>query len=885
VNAQGGDPVQPEWPRGTVTFLFTDIEGSTLLLQSAPAAYPGLLERHRELVRTAMALHGGRVFGSEGDALFVAFGDASAAVRAAAAAQVALAAERWPDDHTIRVRMGIHTGDALFTGDDYVGLSLHQVARITAAGHGGQILISVATRTLLPATLPDGLELEDLGEHRLKDLARAENLFELIVPGLPRAFPPLRSLTNRPNNLPIQLTSFISRADTEDARRLLGSTRLLTLTGPGGTGKTRLALQLAADSIEAFPGGVYFVPLETIRDPDQIPGALVEALGLAPGKSPPLTRLIEHLRSRPCLLVLDNFEQVLAGASLVTELLEKVPDLRIIATSRAPLRTTGEQEFPVSPLELPDPAGAVGVDQVAGNAAVRLFVERAIAALPTFELTDDNAPAVVDIVRGVDGLPLAIELAAARVRILPVAALRQRLGDRLGILTGGARDRPARQQTLRGAIAWSHDLLAEPEQRLFRRLAVFAGGFCLSQVEAVCGGPGEDGLGLDGLASLVDESLVRSQPWDGEDPRFSMLPTIREYAAEQLDRAGERGAIERAHAQAFLALAEVAAPELTGRMGKSWLDRLELDHDNLRAAFDWAVAADDPGTADRLLIAIWRFWQIRGHLHEAERRSAAVLAMPGAATVDPLTRAHTLGAAGSIAYWRGDYPGIHRNYVDALEAARASGDPATIAEALYNVAFAASPTAPASTFELSRTHANEALALYRQLDDRRGIANADWALGLDAISHRDFQVGRSFVEESLAAYREVGNLFGAGWALHELAIIDAYTARPAEAEAAAQEALEIFAPAGDLSAAVILLLDLVFIARLRGQTERAWHLAGAADSIRKRTGADLVGVAGWLEWEVPSRPNDDPDGARTWDEGANLSADAAIAEALIRTSA
>ncbi len=528
-----------ELPRGTVTFLFTDIEGSTRLIQELADGYPAVLGDHRDLIGQAVRGHGGHVFGSEGDALFVAFEEATSAVGAAAEARAALDGHAWPDGRQIRVRMGIHSGEAVQTSGDYVGLALHQVARITAAGHGGQILLSEATRALLGGSLPAGLELRDLGSHRLKDLARPEHLYEVTGPGPARSFPPLRTLEGRPNNLPVQLTSFVGRTDLAEARRLLETSRLLTLTGPGGTGKTRLALQLAAEVLDEFPDGVFFVPLDAILDPGLIPSAIVEAVGIDPGTEAPLAKLVGYLGDRRALLVLDNFEQVVDGAGVVGQLLRDAPGIKILVTSRIVLRTYGEQELPVPPLRLPGTGTITTAAEASAIEAVRLFVERAMASQPSFRLTDANAAAVADVVVRLDGLPLAIELAAARVRVLPIEALRARLVERLKVLSGGSRDLPARQQTLRGAIDWSYDLLADPDRQLFVRLGVFAGAASLEQIEAVCGPQAELGQdAFDGLTSLAEKSLLR--PVAGDDgPRFAMLATIREYALERLDVSGD----------------------------------------------------------------------------------------------------------------------------------------------------------------------------------------------------------------------------------------------------------------------------------------------------------------------------------------------------------
>ena len=571
----------------------------------------------------------------------------SVAVAAAVDAQRRLAAEPWPDGVSIRVRMGLHTGDgALDVDGEYVGADVHRAARVAGAGHGGQILLSETTSALVTDELPDGVRIHGLGEHRLKDL-RPERICQLVIDGLQADFPPIRSLDRRPNNLPTQLTSFIGReAELAEANRLLGTTRLLTLTGPGGTGKTRLSLQLAADVAHEFDDGVWFVPLEPVRDPTLVASQIASTLGLVETATRSARDLIvEWLGQRHVLLVLDNFEQVIEGAPLVADLLRSCDRLSVIATSRAPLHVSGEQEYPVPGLPVPRDIlalselqklnlpqadrdlAAAGISQYE---AVRLFIARAVAVRPDFAVTNENAPAVAGICARLHGMPLAIELAAARVKLLAPDAILQRLERQLGVLAAGSRDLPERQQTLRGAIAWSYDLLAEGERRLLARLSVFVGGCELETAEAVCGPADEiGGEVLDGLMALSDQSLVKAEEFEG-GTRFRQLDTIREFAAEQLAAGEEREEIERRHTAAFLALAEAAAPELAGHDQRRWLGRLERDHDNIRTVLDRTVAAQDAGVAIRVGFAMWRYWQKRGHLAEAQpathndRRAAVV---------------------------------------------------------------------------------------------------------------------------------------------------------------------------------------------------------------------------------------------------------------------
>ena len=516
-------PPSSTLPTGTVTFLFTDIEGSTRLLQQLGDAYPEVLSEHHRLLRGAVESAGGVAIGSEGDSLFASFARAPSGLAAAVAAQLALAAQEWPDGAAVRVRMGLHTGEALVRDGTYVGLDVHRAARIAAVGHGGQVLLSDTTRALVEQALPAGGELRDLGQHRLKDLAQPERIFETVIAGLPSTFPPLRSLDATPNNLPTQMTSFVGRArEVAEATRLLATTRLLTLTGPGGTGKTRLSLQVAAEAASDYPDGVFFVPLGPLDDAGVVAPAIVQALGMREAvNQPPVDRLSEYLRDRRLLLVLDNFEQVQEAAALVGELLRSSPGLRAVVTSRSPLHIYGEQEYAVPPLGLPVAGADPDPVEIARYESVALFVERAAAVNPGFRLTAANAAIVAEICALLDGLPLAIELAAARTRLLPPQALLARLGQRLDTLSSGSRDLPERQQTLRGAIAWSYDLLDGKARQLFACFSVFVGGADLAAAEAVCGREGVD-------------SVLRQET---QLPRASARCVIHDRLAGQHDRA------------------------------------------------------------------------------------------------------------------------------------------------------------------------------------------------------------------------------------------------------------------------------------------------------------------------------------------------------------
>jgi predicted ATPase/class 3 adenylate cyclase len=553
-------------PTGTVTFLFTDIEGSTKLWEKNPEGMQAALARHDEVLRSAIEERGGFVFKTGGDAFCAAFPTAPDALEAALSVQRALLEEE-SEIGPLRVRMALHTGAAEERGGDYFGPPLNRVARLLSAGHGEQVLLSLPTQELVRDQLPAGAGLRDLGERRLKDLFRPERVFQLVASELPSEFPPLRTLDAFRNNLPVQPTPLVGREQevAQVCERLRSpEVRLLTLTGPGGTGKTRVGLQAAAELLEEYEDGIFFVSLADVTDPDLLASTIAEALGVTEGGDQPPEELLKgYLRDREILLVLDNFEQVLEAAPLLDELLSTALHLKVLATSRAALRLYGEHEFPVPPLSLPDPKRPLPPESLTQYEAVRLFVERAKAVKPDFSVTNENAPAVAEICVRLDGLPLAIELAAARIRLLPPKAMLARLGSRLKLLTGGARNLPERQRTLRGAIEWSYGLLPPEERTLFARLSVFAGGRTLDAMEAICNPEGELDV-LEGVQSLLEKSLIRQEEGPEGEPRFLMLETIHEYAREKLEESKEAEETKAAHAGYFLAMSEEAEPELKG---------------------------------------------------------------------------------------------------------------------------------------------------------------------------------------------------------------------------------------------------------------------------------------------------------------------------------
>jgi predicted ATPase/class 3 adenylate cyclase len=857
----------PSLPTGTVTFLFTDIEGSTRLLEALGDAYPPVLERHHELLRAAISAGEGTEISTEGDAFFAVFPSAQRAVGAVADAQRALAAEAWPHGVTVRVRMGLHTGEGMLGGDSYVGLDVHRAARVAAAGHGGQVLLSGATQALASGSLPEGVTLSDLGLHRLKDLSRPEHLWQLEITGLPNDFPPPRTLDATPNNLPLQLTSFLGRRrEVAEVRELLVANRLVTLTGPGGTGKTRLALQVAAEASDDHPDGVYFAALEPITRPELLLPTIAQAVGTPDPGGASVQRLADHLGERRILLVLDNFEQVDAGAPLVGDVLAEAPGLTVLATSRSPLRIYGEREYPVPPLGLPDPRHLPDLERFTQFESVALFVERAVAVKPDFVVDNANAPAVAEICVKLDGLPLAIELAAARIRVLTPQAILERLSDRLGLLSGGARDLPERQQTLRGAIAWSHDLLEEPDRSAFARISVFAGGATLEQIEEVCFEPADRWMALDVVTSLVDQSLIREDA-AGDTPRFRMLESIRQFAAEQLAAAGDAEALRERHAAAILAFAEAGAPHVLGAEGRAWLDRYELERDNIRAAMAWALDGGHTETALRLLTACWRYWQIRGYLTEARSVAERALALPDA-TDFPEAREPALEAAGGIAYWQADWDTARAWYQETLDLARARNDDRAAANALYNMTFTFA-WQPEAQVE-ARKVAQQSLEVNERLGDQAGIGRALWALASTYYFESDFDTAQALMERGLAIFREIDDRFMTGWTLYMRALVWLQTA-PERVDADLAEAYEIFRATDDVTGYALVFDAFAAAAHKRGDDVTSARLAGFATATERLAGSGL-GSANRVQARF------DPDALRA--ASAQFAADFAIGQRM-----
>jgi len=755
-------------PTGTVTFLFTDIEGSTRLLHEHGERYADLLAEHRRALRKAFAEHGGVEVDTQGDAFFVAFADASNATAAAEEIRNA--------DSPVKVRLGIHTGEPTVMDEGYVGIDVHRAARICAAAHGGQVVLSERTAELL-----DGAPVRDLGMHRLKDLGEAEKLFQLGD----GEFPPLRSLNA--TNLPAQPGPLIGRdRELAELMELTCAERIVTLVGPGGSGKTRLALHAAAEAVGEFDDGVLWVPLAAITDPEIVEPEIGRTVGAQNG-------LADHIDEKRMLLLLDNLEQLLPGvASRLARLGERCPNLHLLLTSRAPLRIAAEREYAVDPLPESD--------------AVALFQERAFVGEPE--------DAVHEICRRLDGLPLAIELAAARTRVLAPDRLLERLGRALPVLTGGRRDAPERQRTLRATIEWSYELLPQEERRLFARLAVFAGSFTAESAEAVCG------ASLDRVEALVEHSLVRR--W--ETGRLGMLETIRELALEKLEESGEADVTRRRHAEYLLELAQSANLSLKGLgQGPQRHDLVLAEQHNLRAALDWTVESD-PELGLRLAVAVENFWVTQDST-EGLRRFEALLDRAG--DVDLALRARATLDYGGCADWSGDYERAGPAYARSGELFREAGDENGVAEATFRIGVIASRV---GDLERARRLWEDSLATWQRLGDKIGELQALGNLGWLEFEEGDPERGRELVERSLAMSREVGWTWWEVAQLGNLAERALTEGKTEEGERQAREYLALARTIEDRTNTVFGLGLVAWAAADRADVERATTLWAAVEA-------------------------------------------------------
>jgi predicted ATPase/class 3 adenylate cyclase len=849
--------LQPE----NVTFLFTDVEGSTRLWEAQPRAMSVALARHDALLHAAIESAGGTVFKTVGDAFCAAFPAPEAAIEAAVVGQKALTADASTAITPLKVRMAIHFGQAERRAGDYFGPPLNRVARLLATAHGGQIVVSRAAGDLARDSLPPGIALRDLGAHALKDLLDAERVYQVVAPGLPTDFPPLRAPQRYLHNVPHPATPLIGRErEIATARATFGlpssgdripggdqqTARLLTLTGPGGAGKTRLSLHLAAELGAEFTDGAAFVPLADVTNPVLVPVAIASALDLGDtsGESP-RDLVFEHLRDRHLLLVLDNFEQVMSAAPLVADLLTGCPRLRVVVTSRERLSLRGERELPLPPLALPTipprqardftsaEDASAAIDEIRRAEAVRLFVSRAQSVRPGFEITADNAAAVVEICLRLDGLPLAIELAAARIRLLSPDALLARFDRRLDVLGRGPRDLPARQQTMRATIAWSYDLLDPAEQRLFTRLSVFAGGATLEAVEAVAGDP-ESGGGLADLElveSLADKSLVQLS---GDEPRIRMLQTIRDFGQERLAESPERQVIARRHAEFFLALAEASEQLLAGSEQTRWLDLLEQEQANLRAAIDWLRGEGQIEEALRLGGALWRFWWLRGNIDDGRHQLESLLAQ--GAAVSPAVRAKALNGAGVLAESQGDWGTATRLHQESLEISRRIGDQHCVAWSLNNLGVVAINQ---GDYERAQALLEENLAVAEQANDPANTATALNDLGLIAHSRHEYDQATALWARSLTLFRTLGDESHVARALNNLGTVAMELGEYERAQDLFSESLALHRHVGDRQGTASTLNNLAEAASSLGDVETAMGLFRESHSLALEGGNRL----------------------------------------------
>jgi len=860
---------------GTVTFLLTDVARSTAMWDADPESARGAIGRHDQIIGEAVSGCGGRLLKArgEGDSHFAVFDQAQSGVAAAVLIARSLAAEVWVTPQPLRIRMALHTGTADLRGGDYYGPEVNRCARLRSVGHPGQVLLSNATAALVRSALPPGCGLVELGWHHLRDVAAPEQVFQLTHIDLVAEFPP-PATGERHHKVPPMLTSFIGRGqETAQVERLMSSTRLLTLLGTGGVGKSRLAFQVAEDLLPEFSDGVFVVELGPLADSALVPQQVLSALGVPeePGRIH-IDTVLANLGGKHLLLVLDGCEHLLwACADLAEAILRSCPKVHILATSREPFRILGEATWRVPSLSVPDGTAIRGSDLERFD-AVRLFVNRATQSKPDFAVTGANAASIVEVCRRLGGIPLALELAATRVKVLSCEQIAARLNDQFRLLTGGARNALPRHQTLRAAVDWSYDLLLPTERALFRRLAVFAGDFSLEAAEAICclDECGADDV-LDVLSSLVDKSLVAVEE-HGDRLRYRMLESLRQYAAERLTEAGETNELSDRLLVWFLAEAARAEPELKGPDQGSFLNQLEEEHDNLRAALAWALERGGCTDGLRLAVTLSRFWLVRGYLSEGRRwLEFNLAASPGAS---PSDRAKALIAASTLAWHQGDYTGVGPLAEGALKISRELGDKVGVAEALCRLGELRTMTgdhiAAWSLFEQSRAAwgesgakrgviqslnvpvhdlgtlaceqgdydaaeklFEEALDIAQEHGNTMGIVHHLSGLGHVARGRSEHESARSFYEESLAAALRLGYKRMVTFNLQYLAGLAWTEGDLARAATLYRDALAYFGPAGDDLGIARCIEGLTKIAAQEGDPTRAARLSATADRLRE----------------------------------------------------
>jgi len=825
-------------PSGVVTFLMTDIEGSTRLWAEAPDAMRVALARHDAIASAAISEYAGVLIKArgEGDSTFSVFVRPTDAVAAARELQTALTDEPWPEGAPLRVRVAVHTGEADVGVDDYYGIAVNRCARLRSIAHGGQVLVSEATAGLVRELLPEEVALRDLGFQRLRDLAEPERVSQLLHPSLPTDFPALRTIDLIPNNLPYQVSTFVGReAEMTRIRELLRDTRLLTLTGAGGVGKTRLALQAAAEMLYEYPDGVWLVELESLSDGGLVHQALATVLDV---REEPGTRLadalVARLRAKQALLVLDNCEHLVeACAELAEHLTRQCQAIRILATSREALRAEGETTWRVPSLSVPHrtPGVELQPEQLTQYAAVRLFVDRATKVSPGFAMTNRNAPSVAEICSRLEGVPLAIELAAARANVLSPEQIEQRLDERFRLLTGGRRTALPRQQTLEATVRWSYELLPEPEQRLFARLSVFAGGFVLEAAEAVCAG---DGIEPWDIPELLGELASKSLVIPGGS-RYWMLQTLRSYGAQRLDESGEAQATRQRHAEFYARRAVEVNPLFWSPKAEASLAWCEMEHANFRAALAWTLE-HDVGLGLRLASAFARVWEVGPHWREGRDWFAKLLSSEG--STEPSLRANALFWTGGLARDQGDYGAARELLQEALELHRQLGDRLSEARDLLSLGHVA---AYQGDYEAARAVMEQSLAIYEQKGARsNNIARSLHSLGWVAQEQGDGDSARSYYRRSLALYREEDDRRSAAVVLNNLGNLAADEGDYEAAIALHEEGLALSREIGDRTGVSLLLNSMGHAAGTQGDHGRARALCQEALEIARELGARLL---------------------------------------------
>lgn len=818
-------PERSALPTGTVTFLRTDVEGSMALARVLGPRWDEVNAEHLTILRRAIEAHGGVSVRTEGDALFAVFPEARAAVSAAIAAQRSMAEHPWPADAQVQVRMGLHSGEAHLAGDDYGGFEVNRAARIAATGHGGQIVLSDTTRGLVADALPADVMIRDLGRHALKDVPLPEALYQVDAPGLRSAFPPLRTGAAVVGDLPERMTSFVGReAEAAELGQLLETGRLVTLTGPGGIGKTSLALEVARQRASSFPDGAWFVALASLDDPAEVPSAVARTLGLFDGPERSAAQTLPlFLADRSALLVIDNFEHLIEAAPAVADILRASPRSRALVTTRTALHIAGEQEYPVRPL---------------ASEAARLFGERARQVMPGWD-PGAGAAVVDEICELLDGLPLGIELAAARVAVMPLSSIRDRLAARSSLPGSGPRGVPDRQRTLEATIAWSHDLLDTDLQGLLHDLSVFEGGFDVGRAELVTADGSRRTDVFDGLVQLAEHNLIKPAANDGGGARYRLLRTIQTFALERLVDEGRELDVRRRHALAYLDLAEAGGPQMGGPDQARWLDILGVDHENLRTALAWAIDTGETEIALRFVAALWRYWKQSGHLHEGRASADAALAMPWEGT-SPSVRGWAVAAGGNIAYWQAESDTARRWYEEERELARRSGDEVLEADAVFNIGHVVF-LGGGDQAEIARW-LDDAESRFRALGDEAGLARAQWGRGTMLMTIRQPDQAAALFESMVPRFEALGDSQYHSMTMSSLGWTSFARGDVLAAARYAITGMTEIHQLRDAASTTIGIQEGVVLAASIGRLEDAAVLAGAFEALCQRYGVRPPGA-------------------------------------------